>query len=81
MRLTYLAYTFSLAVMYYSIVFLIPIIVALLCGEVQSIFPFLIAGSAAFFVAVTLRKVVPGVSEVKSVNDIKKSASDMKKRK
>ena len=73
MRLTYLAYTFSLAVMYFSIVLLIPIIIALAYGETNAIFPFFIAGATALMVSVTLRKLIPGISQVKSINDIKKS--------
>lgn len=73
MRLTYLAYTFSLAVMYFSIVLLIPIIVALAYGETNAIFPFFIAGTTALMVSVTLRKLIPGISQIKSINDIKKS--------
>lgn len=73
MRLTYLAYTFSLAIMYFSIVLLIPIIVAFIYGETESVLPFLVAGASALMISVTLRKLVPGISQVKSVNDIKKS--------
>lgn len=73
MRLTYLAYTFSLAVMYFSIVLLIPVFVALFYGENQAVLPFLIAGATALMIAVTLKKLVPGVSQIKSINDIKKS--------
>lgn len=73
MRLTYLAYTFSLAVMYFSIVLLIPIIIALAYGETNAIFPFFIAGTTALMVSVTLRKLIPGISQIKSINDIKKS--------
>ena len=40
MRLAYLAYTFSLAMMYFSFVLLIPIIVALIYQETNAILPF-----------------------------------------
>ncbi len=73
MRLTYLAYAFSLAMMYFSIVLLLPIIVALIYGEMQAILPFIIAAASALMIAGTLRKVVKGTSKVKSINDIKKS--------
>ena len=73
MRLTYLAYTFSLAMMYFSIVLLMPIIVALIYGETSAILPFLVAGASALMIGVTLCKVVPGASLVKSINDIKKT--------
>ena len=72
MRLAYLAYTFSLAMMYFSIVLMIPIIVALIYGETNAVLPFLIAGAAALMLSSVLRKVVSGVSSVKSINDIKK---------
>ena len=73
MRLTYLAYSFSLSVMYFSFVLLIPILVALFYHETNAVLPFLIAGATAFFTSVTIRKVVKGVNEIKSINDIKKS--------
>ena len=73
MRLSYLAYTFSLAIMYFSFVLLIPIIPALIFNETNAVLPFLIAGASALMLAVTLKKLIPGASQIKSVNDIKKS--------
>ncbi len=73
MRFTYLAYTFSLAIMYFSFVLLIPILVALFYGETNAVLPFLIAGASALMISVTLRKLVSGVSQIKSINDIKKT--------
>ena len=73
MRLSYLAYSFSLSVMYFSLVLLVPAVVALYYHEPESILPFLIAAAFAFLVSVTLKKVVKGASEIKSINDIKKS--------
>ena len=73
MRISYLAYSFSLTIMYFSIVLLIPIVVALYYQEYNSVLPFLIAGALAFFVSVTLKKIFPGVDKIKSINDIKKS--------
>ena len=73
MRPTYLAYTFSLAMMYFSIVLLIPIIVALIYQETHAILPFIIAGGTSLTLGATLRKLVRGTSQIKSVNDIKKS--------
>ncbi|MBE7704169.1 MAG: TrkH family potassium uptake protein [Cyanobacteria bacterium SIG28] len=72
MRLTYLAYTFSLAMMYFSIVLLFPIIVAVIYGETNAVLPFIVAASSAFLIGVTLRKLVKGASQITSVNDIKK---------
>lgn len=73
MRLTYLAYTFSLAMMYFSIVLFIPIIVALIYNETNAILPFIIAGISALVFSLVLRNAVRGVKEISSINDIKKS--------
>lgn len=73
MRPTYLAYTFSLAMMYFSIVLMIPIFVALFYHEYNAVLPFLVAGTSALMIATTLKKLVRGTSQIKSVNDIKKS--------
>ena len=73
MRLTYLAYTFSLAMLYFSIVIAVPIIVALIYQEYNAILPFLTAGISALLLSFALKKFVKGVSEIKSINDIKKS--------
>ncbi len=73
MRLTYLAYSFSLSIMYFSIVLLVPIAVALFYLEYTAVLPFLIACATAFFISVTLRKIVKGTESIKSINDIKKS--------
>ena len=73
MRLTYLAYSFSLSIMYFSIVLLVPIAVALFYSEYTAVLPFLIACATAFFISVTLRKIVKGTENIKSINDIKKS--------
>ena len=73
MRLTYLAYSFSLSIMYFSIVLLVPIAVALFYHEYTAVLPFLIACATAFFISVTLRKIVKGTESIKSINDIKKS--------
>lgn len=73
MRLTYLAYSFSLSIMYFSIVLLVPIVVALFYHEYTAVLPFLIACATAFCISVTLRKIVKGTEAIKSINDIKKS--------
>ena len=73
MRLSYLAYTFSLVIMYFSFVLLIPVIVALIYHETDSVLPFLISGALAFFTSVTMRKIFSGFSQIKSINDIKKT--------
>ena len=73
MRLSYLAYTFSLAMMYFSFVLLIPIIPAIIFNEASAVLPFIVAGASALMLSITLRKIIPGASQIKSVNDIKKS--------
>lgn len=73
MRLTYLTYAFSLAIMYFSFVLLVPIIVALAFGETNAILPFIIAAATALMTSVTMKKIVKGTSQIKSINDIKKS--------
>ena len=73
MRLTYLAYTFSLILMYFSIVLLFPIIIALITNESNAVFPFLISGITAFLLSITIKKIIPGASQLKSINDITKS--------
>lgn len=73
MRLTYLAYTFSLAMMYFSIVLLIPIIVALIYHEYSAIIPFLISAFSLITISVILRNIIKGASKIHSINDIKKS--------
>ena len=73
MRLTYLAYTFSLAMMYFSLVLIVPIFVALYYQETNAVLPFLVAAASALMIATTLRKVVKGTAQIKTINDIKKS--------
>lgn len=72
MRLTYLAYAFSLAMMFFSIVLLVPIVVALIFNEMQAVLPFIVASVSALMTAAVIRKSVRGASQVKSINDIKK---------
>ena len=73
MRLSYLAYTFSLVMKYFSIVLFFPVIVALWYKEYASIPPFIIAMLTAIFLAFVIKRSVIGAKNIKSVNDIKKS--------
>lgn len=73
MRLTYLAYTFSLVIKYFSIVLFFPVIVALWYKEYSSIPPFLIAVLTAVILAFGIKRSVSGAKNIKAVNDIKKS--------
>lgn len=73
MRLTYLAYTFSLAMMYFSIVLFLPVIVALIYQEANAILPFLVSGFSVLILSFVLKKFTKGISEIQSINDIKKS--------
>ena len=72
MRISYLAYAFSLAMMYFSIFLLIPIIVAIIYQETNAILPFLIASASSLMIGVTLRKIFKGTNQIKTINDIKK---------
>lgn len=73
MRLNYLAYTFSLGMMYFSFVLFVPILVALFYHENSAIIPFLTAGLSILAISYVLRKIVKGVSHIETINDIKKS--------
>ena len=73
MRPAYLAYTFSLTMMYFSFVLLFPISVAIYYHETNAILPFLATAAAALMLSVTIRKLISGSERIKSINDIKKS--------
>lgn len=73
MRLSYLSYTLSLIIMYFSAVLLVPIIVALAYGEFNTILPFVTASASAILTAVIIRKLFKSSENIKSINDIKKS--------
>lgn len=73
MRLSYLGYTLSIAMMYFSIVLLVPAVAALFFSEYNSVLPFVTAAVSALFLSFILKKFVKGVSEIKSINDIKRS--------
>ena len=73
MRLTYLAYTFSLVMKYFSIVLLFPIIIAIWFQEYDAIHPFLIAAISIMLLASIIKRIVPNAKNIKSINDIKKS--------
>ncbi len=70
MRLNYLAYAIGLTLIYIGLVILIPIIVALIYGEINSILPFLTASIISIIIGASLRKTVP--STLENLNDIKK---------
>ena len=48
------------------------VLAALIFGEFNAVLPFVTAGSSALLISLILKKFVKGVSEVKSINDIKK---------
>ena len=73
MRLTYLAYTFSLTMKYFSMVLIVPVIVALFYSEYSATYPFLISAFTAMILASTIKRIVPGAKNIKTINDIKKS--------
>lgn len=69
MRLNYLAYAIGLTLIYIGFVILIPVIVALIYGEYNSILPFLTAAIISMSIGAILRKSVPALE---NLNDIKK---------
>ena len=71
MRLNYLAYTFSLAMMYFSLMLFVPILIALFYHETNAILPFFATGAIALIISFVLKKIVKGVSHIESINDIK----------
>ena len=73
MRLRYLAFSFSLALMYFSIVLLLPIVVELIYKDWYSILPFIISSAIAYLLSFTLKKLANRTSVIKSINDIRKS--------
>ncbi len=73
MRLTYLAYTFSLVMKYFSIVLLFPIVIAIWYSEFHSVHPFLISAISSILVASIIKRIVPRADQIKTINDIKKS--------
>ena len=73
MRLTYLGYSFSLILMYFSLIMLFPIAIAIYYKEFDAILPFVITALLAILFSYSIRKLVKGVENIKSINDIKKS--------
>lgn len=73
MRLNYIAYALGLMLMYISLVILSPAIVAVICGDFNSIFPFFTASVICAVSGFCLRKFVKGASELDNMNDIRKS--------
>lgn len=73
MRLTYLAYTFSLTMMYFGFVLLIPICVAIFYHETTAVLPFITAATTAILLSLGIKKAVKGAEMISSINDIKKS--------
>lgn len=50
MRLNYLAYSFSLTIMYFSFMLMLPVLVALYYHETGAVLPFLLTGAAALII-------------------------------
>ena len=73
MRISYLAYTFSLVMRYFSAVLLVPVFVAIYYGEFSSISPFIAASLSSFVVSIVIGNLIGNASNIKSINDIKKS--------
>lgn len=72
MRLSYLGYTLSIGMMYFSIVLFMPVLIALFYHETNAILPFVIAGFCCLFLSFVIRKIIKTSSQLKSINDIKK---------
>ena len=73
MRLTYLAYSISIIIKYFSLVLLLPIIVALCYKETSAVLPFLVASVSAFIISYCIKRFVKGTDRIKTINDIRKS--------
>ncbi len=73
MRLNYIANALCLILKYIGLVILIPIIVAVIYKDYNSIYPFLISGLASIFVGYLLRKLIRDAYTEDNINDIKKS--------
>ncbi len=73
MRLTYLAYTFSLIMKNFSLVLLFPAIIGLWYKEYNSVPPFLITALTIMLIASIIKRIVPNTKNIKTINDIKKS--------
>ena len=56
MRPAYLAFTFSLCMKYFSFVLLIPVVVALLYKETNSVLPFVAASLSAILISFVIKK-------------------------
>ena len=73
MRLTYLAYTFSLTMLYFSFMLIIPVVIALCFQEYNAILPFVLASLCAILTSFFIKKLVKDTEKIKTINDIKKS--------
>lgn len=73
MRLSYLAYTFSLVMTYFSLMLLAPVAVAVCYKEYDSILPFLLTSAVLLLISLAVKRFVGGAKRIKSINDIKKS--------
>ena len=52
---------------------MLPVLVALYYHETGAVLPFLLTGAAALMISITIKKVISGIAQIKSINDIKKS--------
>lgn len=73
MRLNYLANALALVMKYISFVILSPVIVAIICGDFHSVFPFVSASVISALFGFILKKSVKGADTVENLNDIKKA--------
>ncbi len=73
MRLRYIVNALSLVMMYISLVLLLPVVVALITRDTDSVLPFMSAAVISAGFGYLMRKLVPKSSELSNLNDIKKS--------
>ncbi len=73
MRLNYIANALCLILKYIGLVILIPIIVAVIYKDYNSIYPFLISGLASILIGYIVRKLIKDAYTEDNLNDIKKS--------
>lgn len=72
MRLSYLIYTLSLVMFYFSFVLLFPAIVGCIYGEQNSILPFLLPSVLLLVFSLVLKFVIKKYAGITEINDIKK---------
>ena len=73
MRLSYILNALSIIMMYLGVFLLLPVVVALICQDWFSIYPFLSASILSAGCGYLIRKFYPASASLDNLNDIKKS--------